>query len=46
MINRRFLRDHRMSVPQDLCADLAFINGKVTTVNETDEIVEAVAVKD
>ncbi len=46
MINRRFLRDYRMSVPQDLCADLAFINGKVITVNETDEIVEAVAVKD
>jgi hypothetical protein len=46
MINRRFLRDYRMSVPQDLCADLVFINGKVITVNETDEIVEAVAVKD
>jgi len=35
-----------MSVPQDLCADLAFLNGKVITVNETDEIVEAVAVRD
>ncbi|MBL7168708.1 amidohydrolase [Candidatus Bathyarchaeota archaeon] len=35
-----------MSVPQDLFADLAFINGKVITVNETDEVVEAVAVKD
>ncbi len=35
-----------MSVPQDLCADLAFINGKVITVNERDEIVEAVAVRD
>jgi len=46
MINRRFLRDYRMSVPQDLCADLAFINGKVITVNEMDEIVEAVAVRD
>jgi len=40
------LRDYRMSVPQDLCADLAFLNGKVITVNETDEIVEAVAVRD
>ena len=46
MINRGFLRDYRMSVPQDLFADLAFINGKVITVNERDEIVEAVAVKD
>ncbi len=35
-----------MSVPQDLCADLVFINGKVITVNERDEIVEAVAVRD
>ena len=35
-----------MSVPQDLCADFAFINGKVITVNERDEIVEAVAIKD
>ena len=40
------MRDYRMSVPQDLCADLAFLNGKVITVNETDEIVEAVAVRD
>lgn len=46
MINMRFLRDYRMSVPQDLCADLAFINGKVITVNERDEIVEAVAIRD
>ncbi len=35
-----------MSVPQDLCADLAFVNGKIITVNKRDEIVEAVAIKD
>ena len=46
MINRSFPRDHRMSVPQDLCADLIFVNGKVITVNEKDEIAEAVAVRD
>ena len=46
MINRSFPRDHRMNVPKDLCADLIFVNGKVITVNERDEIVEAVAVRD
>jgi predicted amidohydrolase YtcJ len=46
MINRSFMRDHRMSVPPDLCADLIFVNGKVITVNEKDEITEAVAVRD
>ena len=32
-------------VPRDLCADLAFINGKVIMVNKEGTVAEAVAVK-
>ena len=34
-----------MVVPRDLCADLAFINGKVITVDNEGTVAEAVAVK-
>lgn len=35
----------QMIVPRDLCADLAFINGKVITVDNDGTVAEAVAVK-
>lgn len=35
-----------MKIPEDLCADLVFINGKVITVDEHNSVVEGVAVKD
>ncbi|MCW4051152.1 MAG: amidohydrolase [Candidatus Bathyarchaeota archaeon] len=35
-----------MVIPDDLCADLAFINGKVITVDKENSVAEAVAVKD
>lgn len=35
-----------MTIPDDLCADLAFINGKVITLNDDNDIQEAVSVKD
>ena len=34
-----------MSLPDDLCADIAFLNGKVITVDKDDSIARAVAVK-
>ncbi len=35
-----------MVLPDDLCADLAFTNGKIVTLDKNDTITEAVAVKD
>jgi len=35
-----------MSTPPDLCADFIFVNGRVVTVNEEEEVVEAVAVRE
>ena len=34
-----------MVAPSDLCADVAFVNGKIITVDEDDTVAEAVAVK-
>ena len=34
-----------MVAPSDLCADVAFVNGKIVTVDEDDAVAEAVAVK-
>ena len=34
-----------MVLPDDLCADLAFINGKIVTLDENNRIFEAVSVK-
>jgi len=34
-----------MVTPSDLCADAAFVNGKIITVDEYDAFAEAVAVK-
>ncbi|MBD3171770.1 amidohydrolase family protein [Candidatus Bathyarchaeota archaeon] len=34
-----------MTIPDDLCADLAFINGKVITLNDDNDVHEAVSVK-
>jgi predicted amidohydrolase YtcJ len=35
-----------MTIPDDLCAELAFINGKVITVDGDNSIVKAVSIKD
>ena len=35
-----------MSIPDDLCADIVFLNGKIITVDENDSLADAVAVKD
>lgn len=35
-----------MALPDDLCADLAFINGKIVTLDKENSVLEAVAVKD
>ncbi len=34
-----------MALPDDLCADLAFVNGKIITLDEEDRIVEAVSIR-
>jgi len=35
-----------MVLPDDLCADLAFINGKIVTLDETNKIFDAVSIRD
>ena len=34
-----------MALPDDLCADLAFVNGKIITLDKEERIVEAVSIQ-